>query len=137
MINRLGLSLVVAVVASVSATGCRGQRPEGHLPKAEIYILKNLPTNLSCEKLGSEALTDGNGCGQMDSGTAPSYLERLNYNLRKRAEQLGANVVVTHNLQAGEYREGCVRNQIEVTFSLYRCPMRKITQPSPQPSQQP
>lgn len=118
----LGLILLLFI-----GTGCRGQRPAENGPKAEIYILKTLPSNLNCEKLSSEALTDGNGCGQMDAGTAPSYLERLNYNLRKRAEQVGANVVVTHQIHSGEYREGCARNQIEVTFSLYRCPMRQIS----------
>lgn len=132
MTTRFGILLAVSFLTLVSLAACRGQRPDGNLPKAEIYILNSLPTNLICEKLGSEALTDGNGCGQMDSGTSPSYLERLHYNLRKRAEQVGANLVVTHNLQAGEYREGCARNQIEVTFSLYRCPMRQIS-PTPQP----
>jgi hypothetical protein len=110
-------------------SACRYNKPDAERPKEEIYILKKLPAHMTCEHLGSETLTDGAGCGQMDSGTAPSYLERLNYNLRKRAQQVGANLIVTHNISAGEYREGCARNQIEATFSLYRCPLRQITMP--------
>ncbi|MGE3724914.1 MAG: hypothetical protein AB7I41_05140 [Candidatus Sericytochromatia bacterium] len=132
MTIRFATPWMLGALTLVSLAACRGQHADGNQPKAEIYILKNLPANLSCTKIASEALTDGNGCGQMDSGTSPAYLERLHYNLRKRAEQVGANLVVTHNLQAGEYREGCARNQIEVTFSLYRCPMRQIA-PTPKP----
>ncbi|PIQ23901.1 hypothetical protein COW36_11525 [bacterium (Candidatus Blackallbacteria) CG17_big_fil_post_rev_8_21_14_2_50_48_46] len=96
-------------------------------PSGEIYILKSIPADLKCEFIAKQTLTDGTGCGQLTSGVAPAYSERLWFNLRKRARQEGANLVVTHQLSAGESLEGCARNQMEVSFSLYRCKLRDIS----------
>lgn len=92
----------------------------------EIYILQTIPQDIPCTWLASDTLTDGSGCGQLDAGTAPSYPERLRFNLRQQAQKAGANLVVTHQWMPSPAWEGCARNQIEVQFSLYRCSFRSL-----------
>lgn len=114
--------LILLLLPSCRAAQDRPDTP----PAGEIYVLQTVPTDVACTWIATDTLTDGNGCGQLEAGTAPAYAERLRFNLRKRAQQAGANLVVTHQWTPGPWLEGCARNQMEVRFSLYRCAFRNI-----------
>ena len=91
----------------------------------EIYILNQLPAGVNCQWVETSSLTDGSGCGLLAASVAPSSPERLRFNLRKRASQVQANLVLAHEFLPGESREGCASNQLSVRFSLYRCSFRQ------------
>ncbi len=91
----------------------------------EIYILHRLPTGVNCQRLETSTLTDGSGCGILDASVAPPFAERLRFNLRKRASQQQANLVLIHEFAPGESREGCASNQTSARYSLYRCAFRR------------
>lgn len=85
-----------------------------------IKILDRLPSGIACESLEQITMREGTGCGNM-GGSKPAQIQFLYYNLRQKAKQLHANVIVPLGEPMTITWQGCPSFGLTLEAKLYRC----------------
>ena len=91
-----------------------------HNEQEPIKILERLPSGIACESIDQITMREGVGCGNM-GGSKPAQIEFLYYNLRQKAKQLHANVIVPIGEPMTISWQGCPSFGLTLEAKLYRC----------------
>lgn len=91
-----------------------------HNEQEPIKILERLPSGIACESIDQITMREGTGCGNM-GGSKPAQIQFLYYNLRQKAKQLHANVIVPVGEPMTISFQGCPSFGLTLEAKLYRC----------------